>query len=388
MPRARLNARTVNAAKPEAKVYSLFDEAVPGFHVRIKPSGVKGFFVKLTVDGRQRMLGLGGWPSVTVEEARKLALEARGKVSKGTDPVEERKRRRSDLTLTAFLDTFLERHVEAKLKPRTAGHYSYLVSTYIAPELGRVRLGALLVSDIAKLHHKLADTPRVANQCVRLLGKALERAAAWGYEVKVASVRAVELFPEVERIFRLEAADAVKLAEAMDAEAESGNRHAVLALRLLLITGMRRGELVGLQWDQVNFRHSALNLPDSKTGAKAVPLSKPALAILRSLQQERRLGQKKVLDWGTEDGAVTAMVRAWHRIRVAASLPDMRIHDLRHAFASAALDAGEPLEAIAKLLGQSIIATTQRYAHLGEGRAKQGAEAAGQAMDKLLRGAQ
>lgn len=384
MPCVRLNARTITSAKPRSEVYSLFDETTPGFHVRIKPTGQKSFFLKHNVDGRQRMLGLGSWPAVTVEEARKLALAARAQVAKGGDPVSERKRRRADLTVSDFLTTFMDRHVSKRLKPRTRDQYQWLIDKYLAPALGRIRLGVLEVADIAKLHHALGETPRTANQCVRLVGKAMERAASWGYVVKVHSVRGIELYPETKRVFRLELASAAKLSEAMETEMTKGNKHAVAGIRLLLLTGMRLGELIGLRWDQVNFDRGALNLEDSKTGAKAISLSKPALKVLQALHEERRLGQQKVMDWKKDSGALIAIRRAWQRIRTKAELPEMRIHDIRHAFASAALDAGQPLEAIAKLLGQSMVSTTERYAHLGEGRAQAGAKAAGAAMVKLL----
>jgi integrase len=173
--------------------------------------------------------------------------------------------------------------------------------------------------------------------------------------VKKAPVRKVERF--------LSEAEIARLADALDAEAQvSGNPYPSAAIKLLLLTGCRRGEIVNLLWQHVDFERECLRLPDSKTGAKIVYLNAPARTLLQELP--RMTANSRVFPGMRAESASAAIEKAWSRIRTSADLADVRLHDLRHSFASVGAAGGLSLPIIGALLGHKHATTTARYAHL------------------------
>src|SRR5262249_30359019 len=148
------------------------------------------------------------------------------------------------------------------------------------------------------------------------------------------------------------------------------------AIKLLLLTGCRKGEIIGLEWRHVDFERSCLRLPDSKTGAKVIPLNGAAMAILEGLP--RVGGNPHVIPGIRADTAGPAVGQAWQRVRKAAGLSDVRLHDLRHSFASVAVGGGASLPLIGGLLGHKHAATTARYAHLSDDPLRQVTDMVGQ----------
>jgi integrase len=167
-----------------------------------------------------------------------------------------------------------------------------------------------------------------------------------------------------------------RLARALDAETTAGgNPYPSAAIKLLLLTGARRGEIASLQWQNVDFKQKCLRLPDSKTGAKVIYLNEPALDIIRSLP---RLSGNLYVIAGNRVGAPSGAIdRAWARVRLAAGLRDVRLHDLRHSFASIGVVDGLSLPVIGALLGHKHSATTARYAHLAPGPLRAANDAVG-----------
>jgi integrase len=202
----------------------------------------------------------------------------------------------------------------------------------------------------------------VAAQCVALVSSLFGFAAERGLctenparGVKKATVRKVERF--------LSEAEIARLADALDAEAQrSGNPYPSAAIKLLLLTGCRRGEIVNLLWQHVDFERECLRLPDSKTGAKIVYLNAPARTLLQELP--RMTANSRVFPGMRAESASAAIEKAWSRIRAAADLIDVRLHDLRHSFASVGAAGGLSLPIIGALLGHKHATTTARYAHL------------------------
>jgi integrase len=201
-----------------------------------------------------------------------------------------------------------------------------------------------------------------AAQCVALVSTifmfAIERGLCPGNPargVKKAPVRKVERF--------LPESEIAQLAEALDAKVErSGNPYPSAAIRLLLLTGCRRSEIVNLFWDHVDFERECLRLPDSKTGAKIVYLNAPARVLLQRLP--RMANNPRVIPGMRADSAGAAIEKSWASARAAAGLADVRLHDLRHSFASVGVAGGLSLPIIGALLGHKHTTTTARYAHL------------------------
>jgi integrase len=207
------------------------------------------------------------------------------------------------------------------------------------------------------LHHDLRETPYQANRVLAVTGSMFACAERWG-EVEANPCRLVEFYKEHRRERMLSAEEFGRLADAL--EAHDGSPFAVAAIKLLVFTGARKGEILDLQWSWINWERGEARLPDSKTGAKTLHLPAPVLAVLAELP--RVAGSNYVVPNTT--GGRLRLQSAWEAIRDAAGLNDVRLHDLRHAFASVAVSSGMGLPIVGKMLGHTQAATTQRYAHL------------------------
>jgi integrase len=370
---AKLNKRTVTAALPKADPYLIFDDEIHGFAVRVHPSGEKTFVMRYRFGGADRKLSLGRFGSITADKARGMALKARANLADRTDPGAERRKLSASASLESLGERFLREHVLVRCKPSTQSEYRRCVKLFINPKLGRRRVAEVTRADIAELHHSLAHVPYQANRALGVLSKMFNLAEVWGLRPDGSNpCRHVRKYREIKRERYLSARELNRLGKALD-EAKrrqpdaKGNYveapespYVVAAFKLLVLTGCRLGEIQFLKWDYVE--EDRLELPDSKTGAKTVPLGPEAIAVLEALP--RVWGNPYVIAGEVEGQPCTDLQRPWRRIRKLAGLEDVRIHDLRHTFASFAVSQGESLPMIGKMLGHTQVQTTQRYAHL------------------------
>ena len=269
-------------------------------------------------------------------------------------------------------------HVRPKLKARTASEYQRTAKLHILPRLGRRLIGELKRQDIAKLHHELAGTPYQANRTLALLSKFFGWAEKHGLRPDGSNpCRHVEKYREGRRERFLSQAELARLGDALrEAEQDkSCSPWVVAAIRLLTFTGARRNEILTLRWEHVSEEHECLMLPDSKTGRKAIHLNAPALTLLQTVP---RLEGNPYVICGEKAGQhLVNLEKPWRRIRKAAKLEEVRLHDLRHSFASVAASGGQSLVVIGKMLGHSQPATTARYAHLADDPVKAASDAVG-----------
>ena len=218
---------------------------------------------------------------------------------------------------------------------------------------------------MAALHDALRATPAAANAAVDTLSRMINRAEAWGMVPEGGNpCRFVARYKERKCERFLTEAEFRRLGRALRA-LEAGGRlsaHGAAALRLLMLTGCRRNEIATLRWEDVRLEARELRLPDSKTGPRIVPLSPKAAAVLAALP--RVAGNPWVFPGRKPGARLSNLNEHWSRVRTHAGLPDVRLHDLRHSFASRALALGEGLPAIGRLLGHAQAETTARYAHL------------------------
>lgn len=357
----RVTKRVVDSLKPGGLVW---DTDVTGFGVRCQHAA-KVYVVKYRIGGRQRWhtIGRHGAPW-TPERARNRAKAILGLVADGKDPSVEREASKRNPAVKTLIEDFMREHVEAKRRASTARTYRDLLDRLAIPEIGKRRIADVTHADIAQLHHRLKKNPYQANRVVAVLSSFFTWAERLGYRPRGENpCQDIEPFKERKRDRFLSADELTRLGEALvEAEAEGEPPSAIAAIRLLVLTGCRKSEILTLQWEHVDFDLGALRLPDSKTGAKAVPLGAPALELLASLP--RLEGNPYVLP-GHRDGAhFVGLQKVWERVRAKAELPDVRIHDLRHSFASVGAASGDSLLVIGALLGHHDQATTQRYAHL------------------------
>jgi integrase len=235
-----------------------------------------------------------------------------------------------------------------------------LIARSIVPALGRLRPGEVKHADVAAWHADLSETPGAANRALALLSSMLGWAIKSGVRDAPNPCRDVKRYRgrRVERF--LSTVELGRLGEALKA-AETREAYVVAAIRLLIFTGARLSEILGLQWHWVDVEHGLINLPDSKTGAKPIYLNAPAREVLASLP--RVAGNPHVIVGALAGSARVNLQKPWRRIRDAAGLRDVRIHDLRHSFASTGANIGEGLPIIGRLLGHRHTATTARYSH-------------------------
>lgn len=352
--------------------YVVWDQTLPGFGVRVSPQGTKAFILKYRLpSGRVRWKTLGRVGVVPLEKARKRAKADIGSVADGRDPLRQKDVSRDAVTLGSVADRFLADHVEAKRKPATLRLYRLVIDGHVRAKLGTAPIGDITRDDVLKLHHRLRGTPYMANRVLAVLSTFMNWAAFHGYRGPGPHENpcdGIEKYKEQARKRYLSPAElkrvgaALRVAERYDAMSPG----AVLAVRLLLLTGARVSEILGLRWQYVNLEKGALNLPDSKTGRKTILLSAAAVALLEAAP---RWASSPYVFPGEGRGKRKGSHRvnltdAWAWVRRRAKIPDVRLHDLRHSYASVAASNGLTLPMIGALLGHTQAQTTQRYAHL------------------------
>jgi integrase len=362
---SKLTKRTVEAAEIKESEYFLWDDELPGFGLRVLPSGRKGYVVQYRAGRRSRRMSLGPSTVLTCEQARNRAITIIAAARNGEDPASKRDADREAITVTELAERFDREHVALRVKESTAKGYRRMVERVIVPALGRHRVTEVTRADIAKLHHDLRHIPYDANRCLEIISKMFNLAEMWGLRPDGTNPRKhIKKYPEEKRERFLSAAELRRVGEVLREMEEEGIEllAGIAAVRLLILTGCRLGEIMRLKWEFVDFEGRALRLPDSKTGAKTVHLGQPAIDVLRAIE---RVKDNPWVITGTMPGAPLYDLQPfWQRVRARTGLKDVRIHDLRHTFASTAVAAGQGLPMIGKLLGHTQVQTTARYAHL------------------------
>ena len=376
MPRIErrlLSNRIVGELSAGEKDVIYWDTALPGFGVRVYPSGVKTYMVQRRGPRGSKRVALGRHGTTSAEEARQQAAVLLPRIEAGNEPGAEADPEGGP-TMAELTERYLREHVAVRCKPITVRGYRQVIEQHILPRLGKVPIGALDRTHVAELHYRLRKTPVAANDAVGALSRMLNRAEAWGL-VPAGSNPCRFVTPyRTRRLERFLTEDEFRhLGEALD-DLEAGGRvpvHAAAAIRLLMLTGCRCGEVLKLRWEDVALERNEMKLRDSKTGPRVVPLSPAASRVLAGVPREA--GNPWVIT-GREPGMrLTHLAYYWYPVRERAGLVDVRLHDLRHSFASRALALGEDLTMIGKLLGHKKIQTTARYAHLARDSVKESA---------------
>ena len=343
----RLTKRTVDAAQLRESDYFIWDTELGGFGLRVRPSGRKVYLLQYRAGGRTRRVGLGRHGDVTPDMARRHARELLGRIVRGDDPAEEVRNHRQAPTVAALCDRFMSDYVAHRCKTSTQAEYRRSVDLFIKPRIGNLKLADVKRADVARLHYDLRDIPYQANRTLGVLSRMFTLAAGdWGLLPEGFNpCWHMDRYPEHPRKRFLTPDEYKRLWAVLDErEAEQPSMlPAINAIRLLALTGCRLREIQTLRWEDV--RHDKLQLPDGKNGARPVYLSPEARAVLTAIP---RLPDNPYVITGTVPGQhLTDLQRPWRRIRARAGLQDVRIHDLRHSFASTAVDNGESLPMMA-----------------------------------------
>lgn len=353
----------------------LWDDDVKGFGIRFLASGRRKWVYRYRDQGqRWRALVLGEVGVLTLIIAREQARNAAAKVQTGGDPAAERDAKRRAISVRELSVVFENLHVNLWLKPSSAAEYRRALQLYILPVIGNKKVDEVSRQDIARLHRDLGQKPTQANRTIEVISKMFSLAEEWGYRPEGTNPRkGIKKYHEKKRERFLSAAELSRVGEVLE-EMETERIEmpsAITAVRLLMLTGCRLNEIMQLKWPYIDFQVGLLRLPDSKTGAKDVPVGDAVLDILRNVP--RIENNAWVLTGKREGGRLTDLQPFWQRVRQRAGLSDARIHDLRHTFASVAATRGMSLLVIGKILGHKSEQTTKRYTHLARGTVREAA---------------
>ena len=413
MPQGRISKRSVDALQctgPADRVF-LWDDALAGFGVCALRSGKKSYVAQYRKDGRTRRVALGDHGRLTPDEARSAAKKVLGLVEGGGDPVEERRAARAVRSFRDVAEDFMTLHVEPKRRARTLEGYRSLLHRHVLPAIGCKRIVDIRRKDVAHMHATISrEAPGAANRALSLVSAVWEWAARREIVPDADNpARKLERNPEArrERFLTpeefgrlgeaLRQAETVGLPWAVD-DTKPGRKHlpapenrltkadpfAIAAIRLLILTGARLQEILTAQWSWVDLGRGVIFLPSTKTGAKPLYLSAAAQSVLAAIP---RIADNPYIIVGSREGAPRAdLKKPWAAIRRAAGLDGLRIHDLRHSYASVGAGSSLGLPIIGKLLGHSQPATTARYAHLDADPMRRAADTIGATIAAAMEG--
>lgn len=391
----KLIKRNIDAIETPEKDLYLFDDELAGFGLRVYPTGRKVFFAQYRVGGgrgsRQRRFSLGVFGKITADEARTKAKDVLARAHLGQDTADERDKVRSSQTVSQLIDAWsidgalINRRTGAPRKQSNINNEVALANHHIRRLLGSRTVDSLVKGDIQRLRTQIATGETKAKRkgrkrglikvtggqgtavrVVRLFssilsyavdGGIIERNPALGIKLPASGRRHRYLSPEEVR----------RLGEVLNREAASETAAtAAIIIKLLILTGARRSEIEALKWSEVDFRFGMLRKETSKTGAKIIPLARAALQILEEQRQWTAGNQQWVFPGAKGDGPFDGLGKEWAKVRKLAGISDVRIHDLRHTFASFGAGGGVGLPLIGGILGHTQASTTQRYAHLAD----------------------
>lgn len=345
---------------PERGNQIAYDSELRGFGIRITSTGVRSFILNYRIKGRERRVTIGRYPEWTVLAARKQAEEYRRRIDLGDDPLEERESVRRAPTVVDLYERYAKEHLPRK-SPRSAADDRSMWEKLILPAMGAKKVADLTADDCDALHRIISkDRPTRANRVLEVLRKALNLAIRWNW-IDRNPASGLHKNPEQKRNRYLDQAEIVRLVAAL---AEHPQRASADAILFMLLTGCRRGEALNASWEQFDLEQRIWIKPSATTKQRRehrVPYSGQVAGLL----DKRRAGPDGTPIFAGRSGApLTDVKRTWERVRDTAKLKDVRLHDLRHTYASLLVSQGHSLPVIGALLGHSQPQTTARYAHL------------------------
>jgi len=374
--RTKLTKARILTVEPGPSDVLLWDSECPGLHLKITPTGSRLWLYYYRLDGRQRRPKIGSWPTLTVEAARTVAQQWAAQVALGRDPSGERKRAKAVGTVAQLCDRYLIEHAEKHKKATSVREDRKTIDRHIKPALGSLNALAVKRDDVAALVARIGkDAPVAANRTRALLHTIFNLAERWGIRPDGSNpVRHVERFAEVSRERYLSPAEAARFGAALRRTSATST---AMAVRLLLFTGCRKGEILSLRWADVDLAQGILRLADSKVGAREVVLNTQAKAILSTAERRGPFvlpgkGARHLAELHISD------------LLEAAKVENFRPHDMRHHFATVGAACGIRLEVIGELLGHGNSSITAVYAHQQRETLREAAQKIGDAIEAAL----
>ncbi len=358
---AKLTNRTITNLTFISSNYIVWDDEIKGLGIRISKKR-KSFILKYRIGhGRKAIVkkqGIGKFGILNTEQARAIAKEWLSIAVQGKDPCEENN---DQTTMKEFCSIYLTRHADIKKKKSSATEDRRMIRLQIIPHFGKIRVKDLTRAMVVKHHESLSKTPHNANRFLSLLSKMMNLAEKWEFRPLYSNpCKHVDRYKEEPRKVYLEMDELERVGSAMRELKDIESEYVLSAIQMLILTACRTGEILSLKWEYIDFENCCMNLPDTKTGERKIHLNPSALIILKSLEKK----SDYVFVSRVQNKRITTIRLTWKKICKLAKLTNVRPHDLRHTFASHALNNGFSLPIIAKMLGHKDLKTTERYAHL------------------------
>lgn len=380
----------------------VFDDQLPGFGVRVAKSGTKTFLLDYRINGRQRRYSIGQYNAWSVAAAREQAGKLRRLVDQGEDPLADRKAKRTEPTVSALCDRYLDDYARHNKRPASVEQDERHIKQYIKPAIGRRKVSSITFADMDGLHRKISQSaPVLANRIAALLSKMFNLAIRWqlrtdnptkglqrnqeqkrerylsGDELRRVCVALADYpYMHKARLSRAEALEKGAKSEWRKGDKPAPDRlQSCNAIRLLMLTGARKGELLGAKWANIDLQAGVWTKPGATTKQKTthrVPLSAPAIQLLAGLNQTN-----DYVFPGDDDEHQKDLKKTWASICELAEIEGVRVHDLRHTYAAQLVSAGLSLPIIGALLGHTKPDTTARYAHLMDDPLREATERVG-----------
>jgi integrase len=366
----KLTKAVIDNSVAKEKHYFVWDTEIKGFGCQILRGGKKtyAFYYHSPLTRKKAYIKIGCHGNITVDFARNRAKTLSATVASGIDPREEKKEKliekRQSILFGDFFNVFKEKYILVEYKDKGRNNISY-AKFHILPFFANKKLEEISSRDIRQFLDSLSHISTTANRCVALLSMAFRKAEDWEYlPPRSNPCTGVRKYKENRKQRFLSDLELKKLEESLTQQEKEqpSSSCTVNAIRLILYTGCRLGEVLKLKWENIHLKDHYIYLDDTKVGESARPLNKKAINVLTSMKAKE--GNPYIFYGNIPGKPLIDITTAWKRILKRAEIKDFRIHDLRHSFASFALKKGVDLYTVSKLLGHKNIATTTRYAHL------------------------
>jgi len=361
-----------------------WDSSLKGFGIRIYSSGDKVFVLSYRFEGRKHIVKIGRYGALTVQQARQEALQRLALLAQGENPFPEKERRHSgDKEFGALCKDYIERHASTK---KTGKEDERRIGKHLLPLWAKLESASITSADVSALHHKITKTGALyeANRVVTLVHTLFDKAREWGFVERNHENPAsgITLNQESKRDRWIKEEEMPRLAKAIDNEDNVFIRNAIW---IYLLTGMRKSELLKLEWKNVDLARREIRLADTKANRiHYIPLCTEAWQILSSTP---RLEETRFVFPGAKKGAhLVNIQKPWNRIRKNAGLEDVRLHDLRRTVGSWLAQAGSPLHLVGKILNHSNISTTAIYSRFSKDHERAALDAHGSKLMKIASG--
>ncbi len=378
-----INDRFIKSLKkPKSKHHIYWDDKLVGFGIRITNNDARSFVLRYVSGGRERKYTIGKYPDLSTSAAREMAIELKGEIIKGGDPLDERKKILEVPTIKELGAEYLELK-KPSLRPRTYADYEFLLKKHIIPNFGNYKTNSITRKDVEKLMNDLSNRPYAANRTLQLFSAMLAMAKNRGW-IDLEPTKDINKFQEDERHRYLSDAEITRLLKALEAEKQNPNSKII---KLIFTTGSRKGEVLSAKWNDFDLEKGAWFKKANSTKQKKdsyIPLNNEALDVVMELKKNILSGKKlenckelivsneEYLFYNPETKTHVKDLKAfWKKLCNSAKIKNARMHDLRHTFASILVNKGVSLQVAGKLLGHSDTRTTERYSHLINATLKQ-----------------